>query len=206
MEKIGIPELDKLSGGFFDQSLVLISGPPGSPVSLWALQMALAQTPALYIILEENKQNFLKFYNQQPWNVAERIKSGDIVLVDYPANEANQFFEQHGSLVELVNAVEAERIVVDSLTAIAALFERGKTFMGLLRFLETLRKFGKTSIITSVGYSYPYAHTPFGFERLADVWFHIEGPTLQILKFKGRWDLAGQSLKFRIGPSGIEIL
>ena len=204
MEKIGIDALDNALGGLPDESMVLLSGSPGSNKTVFALKMAMARAPALYIILEENKRNFIKFYGGEPWGAEEAIKKGDLILVDYPANEANQFFEQHNSLLELVNAVNAERIVVDSLFPIAALFEAQKESMGLLRFLETVRRFGKTSIITSLGYSYPYPHTPYHFEELVDIWFHLDKNVLSLIKYKGK-GFDKTDFKYRISEGGIEL-
>jgi circadian clock protein KaiC len=155
----GDDALDRMcGGGYFRDSVVLVAGATGSGKSLLAstfLVEGLARGErALFIGFEESAGQVLR--NLRNWSneVGDAVERGRLELVcRYP--EAAAIEEHLVDVIERIDAVEPQRLVVDSLTAL----ERIAGEQAFREFVMALTGLVKERQITGV---YTVATTLFG--------------------------------------------
>ncbi|MFA6530649.1 MAG: ATPase domain-containing protein, partial [Candidatus Micrarchaeia archaeon] len=127
--KSGIDGLDELlGGGFLRNSTFTLSGPTGSGKSTFGMQFLVEgavkeKQPGLYICIEETKDSTYFHMSGYKWDLNSLEKSKQLVFLDYPIYEVDQFLAQNSAIAEIINTLGIERVVVDSIMPVALLFE-----------------------------------------------------------------------------------
>jgi len=204
--KCGIPGLDKISGGgLLHGSVITLSGPTGCGKSTFAMQFLVEgamkyKEPGLYISIEESKDSMYFHMSGYTWNLEKLEKDRQLVFLDYPVYEVDQFMNQYSAIAEIINSSGAKRVVIDSIMPLALYFpnedERKK---GFLKLIDNIRKWGVTTLIVSEDTPATtqdvLPDTKYGIETFTDGWIHIyymfspktqeRTRAVEVLKMKG---------------------
>ena len=119
--KSGIPDFDKLvDGGFPKNSIILITGPPGSGKTIFGIEFLYKGATeygdkGYFISLEMSKDEIHLQANQMGWDLKSVENMMDVVFVEskYQISGSNVF----GPLINNIKASGAKRIVLDSLNS-----------------------------------------------------------------------------------------
>lgn len=181
--KSGIPGLDEvLGGGMLEGSVVTVSGATGAGKSTFAAQFvhngAVESGEAgLYISIEESRRDFFFHMGGYKWDFQSLEREQKFILLDYPIHEVDQIINQSASIQEIINSTGVKRVVIDSVMPIALYFkgdDERKT--GFLKFIENLRKWNVTTMITSEDFKMHSGSRPsseFGIESFTDGWINL---------------------------------
>ena len=204
--KSGIPGLDEILGeGLRRGTIATLSGSTGSGKSTFGMQFlvngALKYKEAgLYICIEESKGSMYANMSGYSWDLDKLEKNKQFVFLDYPIFEVDQFLDQNGAIMEIINTMDIKRVVIDSVMPIALHFpaedERKK---GFLKLIDNIRKWGTTTMILSEDTPATtqdiLPDTKYGVETFTDGWIHIyylyspkekeRTRAVEVLKYKG---------------------
>lgn len=151
----GISGFDDLcQGGFPKNSVSLLGGDAGSGKSLFAMQFLVQgikeyNEPGVYISFEESKEVVFDRMKQYGWDLEKLEQEKKFVFLQYTPEQVEQVLESGGGIVsDVVLSIEAKRVVFDSLTAFAFLFETEfKQRSALLSLFTLIRKWGCTALL-----------------------------------------------------------
>lgn len=151
----GIMGFDILvDGGFEKNSVNLVVGSSGGGKTIFAMQFLMEGIKegenVLYITFEEKKDEFYSNMLQFGWNLEAAEKSGKFVFLEYNPEKVRAMLEEGGGAIEsIVIKNKIKRIVIDSVTSFALLFndELAKREAALSLF-DIIRKWECTSILT----------------------------------------------------------
>ncbi len=209
--KTGVPGFDDLLyHGIPRGTSILVCGGPGSGKTLFCLQSlyhgALAGERCLYMTFEESPDRLVRHMADFGWNARPLIEQGKLMIMRFNPFDITRQVEAmlEAAKGELLIDIQPlifppefrpQRIVVDSLSAIAAAFGREETYRiyveQLFRFFE---KVGATSFLISESSDLSRKLTTAGVEEfLADGVFvlynlrhgNIRESAIEILKLRG---------------------
>ncbi|MEK6850555.1 MAG: ATPase domain-containing protein [Nanoarchaeota archaeon] len=151
----GISNFDKLvEGGFENSSTNLIVGGPGSGKTIFATQFLVncmkRKEKCLLVTFEENKQQFYQHMLEFGWDLADYEKKGLFTFLEYaPAKVKTMLEEGGGSIETTIISKKISRLVIDSITSFALLFEDELTKReAALNLFNMIRKWNCTSLLT----------------------------------------------------------
>jgi len=193
--KTGIPGLDDvMEGGFRKSSVNLIAGGAGSGKSIFCMQFLVTgiekyNENGIYISFEENQEKILKDFKRFGWGLEKKIEEGKLVILYYTPEQVQQVLDAGGGTVrDAIESINAQRLVIDSLTAFTLLHEneliRRKT---CLHLFDEIHKWGITALMTSEQEPDPEKHTSTIME------FEVDGVILLYNVRKG--DIRERSLE-----------
>jgi len=126
----GVRGLDKLTeGGFEKNSAVLIMGGGGCGKSIFATQFLLDgiinhKETGIYISFEERKQRFYGHMARFNWDLDKIEEQGRFIFLKYSPERIAKIVKERSKEIEhAIKEVEAQRVVIDSISAYTALFE-----------------------------------------------------------------------------------
>jgi len=202
--KTGIAGLDKMLGGGLPTGAInTVSGPTGSGKSSLALQFLVngAQKygeTGLYVAIEESHEQIYRHMSYKGWNLEELERSKQLLFLDYPPHEVDQFLSQNSAIGELIETMGVTRLVIDSIMPIALLFsDQDERKKGFLEIIGNIRKWKTTTMIVAEQSPTPSATLPstnYGIEALSDGWIHMNYRIgrgeerkrgIEVLKMKG---------------------
>jgi len=147
--------LDKLmNGGFEKKSVNLVVGDSGSGKTIFAMQYLMGGLKSgencLFITFEENKEEFYRNMEKFNWDLKKYEKKGQFYFLEYSPEKVKSMIEQGGGEIEnIVVGEKITRIVVDSITSFALLFEDElKKREAALDLFNIIRKWKVTSLLT----------------------------------------------------------
>ncbi|MEK6844461.1 MAG: ATPase domain-containing protein [Nanoarchaeota archaeon] len=219
--KTGIKYFDDLiEGGLKKDSTNMIVGGSGSGKSIFATQFLIEGMKrgenCLYVTFEENKKQFFSNMLKFGWNLAEYEKKGLFSFLEYTPIKVKNMLEEGGGAIEnLVISKKVSRIVIDSISSFALLFEDElERREAALSLFNMIRRWNCTSILTleEEPGNDDETESPKSLEFESDsiilLYFIKEKNKrqryLEILKMRGTKH-SKQTYKFNIEKSGIMI-
>ena len=174
--KTGVPGLDKLiEGGLVKNNLYLVTGPPGSGRTTFAIQFLIAgaqqNEKGLYLALTETPTNVIKQMSRYKFNLVNYVKEKKIFFMDYTSELFEGAKKKTGSmeieifdleaekaapkglfekLEPIINKTGIERLVIDSTFALTFLSKsRENESKQIAKYLNTLKQMEVTTILLS---------------------------------------------------------
>ena len=152
----GIPNLDSLiEGGLKKNSINLVAGGPGTGKSIFATQFLVEGLkhgePGIYITFEEKKDKVYEDMLKFGWDLAKCEKEGKFAFLEYTPEQVKKVLTEGGGIVEaIIEKIKAKRIVIDSVTSFALLYEDELTKKeAALALFELINKWNCTGLLTS---------------------------------------------------------
>ncbi len=169
--KSGIPGFDELVNGGFPPkgTTVLVTGPTGSGKTTFAVQFVykgveLYNEPGVIVTLEERAVDLRREMRAFGWDIEKYEKEGKIAIIDgvsavvgLPPSEEQYVLEGNLNtedflryIYRVVKAIDAKRLVIDSIPSIAFRLKKEEEIREVLLQLNTiLLEMGVTSILTT---------------------------------------------------------
>ncbi len=151
----GIPKFDKLiQGGFEKESVNLIVGASGCGKTIFSVQFLMAglknDENVMYITFEEKRGEFYDNMIKFGWDLEEYEKKGKFFFLEYSPEKVQAMLEEGGGAIEsIVLKYNIKRIVIDSITSFALLFDQElKRREAALNLFNIIRGWNCTSLLT----------------------------------------------------------
>jgi circadian clock protein KaiC len=153
--KTGIDVFDEmLFGGFIPGSANLVEGAPGTGKTTMAMQfiyngITKYDEPGVIITFEEFPQQYYHDALQLGWDLRALEKEGKLkVIFTDPDTALNELKDMDGEFVEIIEALDAKRVIVDSMTHFESLTDSLIELREIERiFINSLKREGVTSIL-----------------------------------------------------------
>ena len=154
---IGIKKLDPLIGGGIKRnSIILVAGGTGTGKSIFAMQFLVDgiknyNEPGIYITFEERKNKVYEAMLEFGWDLEKYEKEGKFVFLEYTPEQVKKILTEGGGIVEnIIEKMKAKRIVIDSITSFALLYEDELTKKeASLALFELIESWDCTALLTS---------------------------------------------------------
>ncbi|MBI5391530.1 hypothetical protein HZB00_00855 [Candidatus Woesearchaeota archaeon] len=153
----GISGFDSLvQGGFKKNSINLVAGGAGSGKTIFAIQFLVQgalqkNEPGVYITFEEKKEKLYEDMLDFGWDLEKLEKEGKFIFLEYTPEQVKKVLIEGGGTIEAVIAkTKAKRLVIDSITSFALLYqeELSKKEASLALF-DLITDWGCTAVLTS---------------------------------------------------------
>ena len=151
----GIIGLDRfVEGGFDKHSVNLVVGGSGSGKTIFSAQFLMEGLEkgerAMYITFEEKKEEFYDNMKRFNWDLEGYEKRGKFFFLEYSPEKVQSMLEEGGGAIEsIVLKYNITRIVIDSITSFALLFEEElKRREAALNLFGIIRNWKCTSLLT----------------------------------------------------------
>ncbi|WP_434085385.1 KaiC domain-containing protein [Natronomonas marina] len=179
---LGIEGLDEMiQGGIPERSLLVAMGAAGTGKTTFGLQYLQRglekDQKAIYITLEESREDVIQAATEKGWPFDEYIESDELAIVDLdPIEMANSLTSIRGDLPRLVDAFEAERLVLDSVSLLEMMYDnQAERRTEIFDFTRSLKQAGVTTMLTSeAAQGNPYASRHGIIEYLTDGVFVLQ--------------------------------
>lgn len=215
----GIPGLDNLiDGGFKRNSVNLVAGGAGSGKTIFAMQFIIEglkkNEPGIYITFEEKKEKVYDDMLGFGWDLRKYEKQGNFVFLEYTPDQVKKILTEGGGIVEsIIEKIKVSRIVIDSITSFALLYEDELTKKeAALALFELIDKWGCTGMLTSQDESRDDHTITAAMEFEVDgiiILYHVKKKgirrrALEILKMRGT-KIPETTIALEITSKGIRI-
>jgi len=220
----GIPGLDgMMEGGFAQGNVVLVAGSAGSGKSILSTQFLVNGATkhgevGVLITFEEKKKQIFKNMKRFGWDLEDLEKKKQLFVFEYAPHEVDKFITEGGSIENIIRDYKAKRLVFDSITSFAALYDsEAKRRQAIIRLLDILRRWNCTTLLPSEASLIEegegtQVQVRFGLEYLADALLSIyairKGDTremaLEIVKMRGT-DHSKKLAPMKITKEGITL-
>ncbi len=152
----GISNLDSLlKGGFKKNSVNLVAGGAGTGKTIFATQFIVDgiknNEPGIYVTFEEKKGKFYEDMLEFGWDLQKYEDQKKFIFLEYSPEQVKKILTEGGGMVEaVIEKIKAKRIVIDSITSFALLYEDELTKKeAALTLFELINKWDCTGILTS---------------------------------------------------------
>ncbi len=174
--KTGIKGLDALlTGGIPQGSSVLISGGAGTCKTIFSMQYIYngakdMQEPGLFVTVESNAKNIMWNMESFNWDIRKLQDNKLMNIYRLKLNsdeEANKQIETElGIIRDQVKDINAQRLVIDSTTALGVLMSRPEAIRNtLFKFVDALKDLNCTTILTTETEILKTKFSAFGVEE-----------------------------------------
>ena len=216
----GIPNFDSLIGGGFPKnSTNLVIGGSGGGKSIFATQFMIGGMKrgekCLYITFEEDREEFFKNMLEFGWDLKDYEKKGLFVFLQYTPIKVKIMLEEGGGDIEsIILREKISRVVIDSITSFALLFEDELSRReAALELFNMIRKWNSTALLT-------LEEEPHAVSRSAAAGLEFEVDSIILIYFVRRKDQRERYIeilkmrgtkhskniyRFHIAKSGFEI-
>src|SRR3989338_855073 len=152
----GIQGLDEvMEGGFRQGSTILLGGGAGSGKSVLCMQFLVEgitehDEAGIYLSFEEQEDKLIKNFEKFNWNIRGMIEKRKLAILYYSPEQVEKVLETGGGIVrDLIESMNAKRLVIDSLAAFTLLFESEmEKRKSVLKLIDTSSKWGVTTLVT----------------------------------------------------------
>jgi len=153
----GVPGLDDImEGGFRINTVNLIGGGAGCGKSIFCMQFLVDgieryDEPGVYISFEENEDKLLKDFERFNWNLKKKIDEKKLAILYYTPEQVERVLEAGGGVVrDVIEGINAKRLVIDSITSFALLYQDELTKKeSALALFELINNWNCTALLTS---------------------------------------------------------
>jgi len=152
----GIIGLDALTqGGLKKKSINLVVGGAGSGKTILAIQFLVEGIkrgePGIYITFEEKKEKLYEDMALFGWDLAKYEKENKLFFLEYtPEQVKNVLVEGGGEIETIMENKKVKRLVIDSISSFALLYEDELTKKeASLELFKLIDKWNCTAILTS---------------------------------------------------------
>ena len=153
---LGIEGLDEMiQGGVPERSLLVAMGDAGTGKTTFGLQYLQrgleTGQKAIYITLEEGREDVVQAATEKGWAFDEYIENDELAVVDLdPIEMANSLTSIRGDLPRLIDAFDADRLVLDSVSLLEMMYDDpAERRTEIFDFTRALKKAGVTTMLTS---------------------------------------------------------
>jgi len=179
---LGIEGLDEMiQGGVPERSLLVAMGAAGTGKTTFGLQYLQRglekDQKAIYISLEESRDDVVQAATEKGWSFDEYLENDELAIVDLdPIEMANSLTSIRGDLPRLVDAFDAERLVLDSVSLLEMMYDnQAERRTEIFDFTRALKNAGVTTMLTSeASDGNPYASRHGIIEYLTDGVFVLQ--------------------------------
>lgn len=218
----GVDGFDRLvDGGFPEDRLYVLSGPPGSGKTTFSAQFMAAGAAegdtSLYVSMHETREGITTDMADFEFGFEDALESEAITFLDALSSEGRRFFGGPGEkmdrtnvtnrLAGFINSRDIDRVVIDSTMLLRYLFDDSDTT--LMRFLTAIKRTSATTLLISE-MTDPSAYADEHFLAHGVVFFHnyLEDDGMrrgiQVIKMRGTdTDTDIHTLSF--GAEGLEV-
>ncbi|MBS3067216.1 hypothetical protein J4450_00820 [Candidatus Micrarchaeota archaeon] len=219
--KSGIAGFDELTGGGIEErSVILIRGGTGTGKTIMCLQYlytgaAKYNEPSLFLSFAESKESIYSHGLKFGWDLKELEKKKKFTFVRYAPHEIVKVMEEGGGTIrDTIESIGAKRLVIDSLSAYALLFENEyKANQSILNLFEMLHAWNCTTLVTSEKPVDPYILDSERLGFLTDGIINLyylrkdnrRKRSLEVLKMRNT-NHSDKLFNFMIGKNGVAIL
>ena len=214
---LGFDEL--VEGGFSQESMILLGGNPGAGKSIFAAQFLYEgatreSETGVYVSFSETRVSLLRNLLRFGWDYEKLEAEGLITILDLSTTKEMGIQGNLNKILETIKDVNADRLVVDSITALTVPLEKPADVRFLIHLLyRFLQQVGCTTILIS---DIPWGSHQIGSsveEFIVDglilmfSQFDKDGNlkrTMQILKMRTT-DHYQKTIDYQITDDGIEI-
>jgi len=216
----GIPNLDGvIEGGYVKGSVNLISGGPGTCKTIFAMQFLMdgmkKGEAAIYITFEEKKNKMYEDMLKFGWDLAKYEKDGKFVFLEYNPEQVRKMLNEGGGIVEaIVEKIKAKRLVIDSITSFALLYEDTLTKKeACISLFDLICNWDCTAVLVSQGtYTHEDSILSAALEFEVDgilLVYHvkIQGKRIrafEVLKMRGT-EIPEHTMSFKVTETGVSI-
>ncbi len=216
----GIPDLDPLiQGGIIRNSVNLVAGGAGTGKTIFAMQFLIHgikkyNEAGIYITFEEKKKKVYQDMLEFGWDLEKYEKEGKFIFLEYTPEQVKNILTEGGGIVEnIIENIDAKRLVIDSITSFALLYEDDLTKKeASLALFELIDKWNCTGLLTSQDESKDGHTITAAMEFEVDgiiILYHVKKKAvreraLEILKMRGT-KIPEKTVAMDIGPTGIKI-
>jgi len=143
-----------IEGGFGKNSTNLLVGGSGSGKSIFAMQFLIEAMKrgekCLYVTFEEKKAQFYSNMVSLGWDLADYEKKGLLTFLEYTPIKVKTMLEEGGGAIEsIILKKKVTRMVIDSITSFALLFENELSQReAALSLFGMIRSWDCTSLLT----------------------------------------------------------
>jgi circadian clock protein KaiC len=215
-----IPGFDKLvEGGVEKKSVNLVVGTSGGGKTIFAMQFLMGGIKkgenVLFVTFEEKKEEFYGNMLRFGWDLQALEKAGQFSFLEYSPERVKTMLEEGGGEIEnIVIKKSIKRIVIDSITSFALLFDEEieKREAGLALF-SIIRKWDCTSLLTLeenpvLGGSGPSTSLEFEADSIILIYYVVEGAKrrryLEVFKMRGT-NHSTEIHPIRVGKNGLSV-
>jgi len=156
----GITGFDKLIlGGFKKNSVNLIAGGAGSGKTIFAVQFLVTGLKkgeaGIYLTFEEKKEGFYEDMLEFGWDLKRYEDENKFVFLEYTPEQVKKVLIEGGGAVDaIIKKLKVKRLVIDSITSFALLYEDELTRkQASLALFELISSWDCTALLTSQGSS-----------------------------------------------------
>jgi circadian clock protein KaiC len=197
----GIAGLDGLiQGGLVKNSVNLVAGGAGTGKTIFAIQFLMEgitkhNEPGIYITFEEKKKKTYEDMLEFGWDLAKYEKEGKFVYLEYTPEQVKKVLVEGGGVIEvIIEKMQANRIVIDSITSFSLLYQDELTKKeAALALFELIDKWDCTAVLTSQDTSQKEGTITAALEFEVDgiiLMYHVKKKgtrirALEILKMRG---------------------
>lgn len=212
----GIPALDKIIGGFKEKSINLVAGSAGSGKTIFAIQFLVdgikKGEKGIYITFEEKKEKTFDDMLSFGWELKKYEKEGKLIYLEYTPEQVKRLITEGGGEIEnIIEKTKAKRLVIDSITSFALLYQEELTRKeAALALFELIGKWNCTALLTSQVPEEEKISSELEFEVDSIILLYnvrrkgIRKRGLELLKMRGT-KIPGKVFPLDITNKGIEV-